>query len=95
MNAQSSNSVICMMLMVSPALAGFGDNGSPRRVVDSCHAQITELVGYLKQTAELEGAALRVEHSGNRARLNYPDFAQHLQCVDGELHIHFGEPDFE
>ena len=95
MNAQKSTSALCIMLMLSPALAGVGGNVSPRGVNDGCHVQLEELVGYLKETAQLEGAALRVEYVDNRVNLSYPDFAQHLQCVDGVMHIHIGDPESE
>jgi hypothetical protein len=87
MKAQNPTPAICIFTMLSSALAGVVENVSPNTGMQGCRVQLTDLVTYLKETAEIEGVATRVEHADNGATLNYPDFAQHMQCVNGTLHI--------
>lgn len=92
MNARELATVICLTMIISPATAGVGQNVAPDTSADDCIGQLTDLVDYLKETAEIEGVVLSVENAEKSTILCYPDFSQRLQCVDGVLQIDFHNP---
>ena len=79
------------MATLSPASADIGKNFAPYAETNGCRDQLTALVAYLKEAAEIEGTFLRVEHAENLTILNYSDFEQQMQCIDGALHINIGD----
>ena len=84
--------VICITAMLSSASADIAKSFAPSAEANRCRDQLTELVAYLKETAEIEGTFLRVEHAENQTNLNYLAFEQKMQCIDGALHIYISDP---
>lgn len=87
MKAQRTLSTICMAALLSPALGGVDKEPEPSRHLDGCSVHLNNLVSYLRETAEIEGVALSIEYSAGGAILNYPEFSQHMQCIDEAMHI--------
>ena len=60
---------------------------------ETCSDNLNALVSYLDETAKIDGTSLRVERKvEGTILLHYEDFLQHMQCLDGELHIDTRDP---
>ena len=83
----------CLTALLSPVLAGLSENvWELSQKSTRCDHELKRLAAYLKETAEIEGAALRIVYRSDGIGLYYDDFSQQMRCVDGEMHIGVGDP---
>ena len=83
----------CLTALLSPVLAGLPEDvwELPRTSTRFDH-ELKRLAAYPEETAEIEGAALRIVYRSDGIGLYYDDFSQQMRCVDGEMHIGVGDP---
>ena len=92
MKTRQSTAAIFASTVFVPGLADVGVDPAPYVETGGCRVQLTELVAYLKETAEIEGIVLSVEYAKNTTILNHPNFAQHMTCIGGVLQIEIKDP---
>ena len=78
---------ICIAALIPPVMGAVGQTPVLPGASDDCMVHMNELVLHLKETANIQGTALRIANDAEGIILKYKDFSQHMRCVDGTLHI--------